>query len=126
MFFYFSSRLKTVRQLLCFCILLTYTQIWPEQLEQQDKVEILDLQGIMNKDWEKTVNDILSNQHSDREKMTATMNKLKADLEQRDQLIVCKDKELEKKMEKMRQRDKEMKKVMRENGKKTYQKGSEG
>ena len=114
MFFYFSSRLKTVRQLLCFCILLTYTQIWPEQLEQQDKVEILDLQGIMNKDWEKAVNDILSNQHSDREKMTATVNKLKADLEQRDQLIVCKDKELEEKMEKMRQRDKEMKKVMRE------------
>ena len=68
----------------------------------------------MNKDWEKAVNDILSNQHSDREKMTATMNKLKADLEQRDQLIVCKDKELEEKMEKMRQRDKEMKKVMRE------------
>ena len=51
----------------------------------------------------------------EREEMTATVNKLKADLEVRDQLIVCKDKELEEKMEEMGQRDKEMEKVMREN-----------
>ena len=77
----------------------------------------------VNKDWENAVNDILSNQHVEREEMTATVNKLKADLEQRDQLIVCKDKELMEKMEIMKKRGNlliktqeeniEMKKVMR-------------
>ena len=69
----------------------------------------------VNKDCENAVNDILSNQHVEREEMTATVNKLKADLEQRDQLIVCKDKELKEKMEEMKKRGNELMKTQEEN-----------
>ncbi len=69
------------------------------------------------KDCENAVDDLLRNQNSDREEMTATINKLKADLEERDQLIICKDIELKEKMEEMRQRGIELMKTEEENKK---------